>query len=157
MIKCCSLFVVLFCFSCSGERIENVSDIEGKEEPTVVLIDLIEKPSNVLTEELWPDFETDIEMAILFYKGDSLVNFERKIVDGLKEEFSTLEFHEFYSDDNLAQVFLNDTLVFDLSNYMSDKSCGFVLLKPGFSPKYEFLDDSLSSLKINFREFYGNK
>ena len=150
---------MLLLISCDNEaEVVGVEDLLSVEESVVDSEILqIEKPKNVVTQEHWENFETDIELTILFYKGDSLQDFERNIVDGLKGEFSSLEFHEFYSDDNIAQVFINDTLAFDISNFMMEKSYGFVLLKPGVSPHFEALNDSLSTLKDNFRKFYGNK
>jgi len=151
--------IPLFIASCGAES-KTVEDIIVLPDNEIVLeqeVEQIEQPSNVVTPEHWENFDTDIELTIMFYKGDSLMDFERNIVDGLKEEFSTLDFHEFYTDDNIAQVFINDTLAFDISNFIMEKSYGFVLLKPGIAPHYEFLDDSLMTLKDNFHEFYGNK
>jgi len=159
MKNCCLGVLLLLLMSCGAEVKKSKEAILGPIDEGVAeeVILQIERPKNVVTPEHWENFDTDIEMAILFYKGDSLVDFERRVVDGLKEEFSSLEFHEFYSDDNIAQVFINDTLAFDISNFMMEKSYGFVLLKPSVSPHYEFLSDSLSTLKMNFHEFYGNK
>ena len=153
------LFLLLM-VSCSTEKTETRNELPVDEITSYEMIEdeviLIDKPWNVVTPEHWENFDTDIEMAILFYKGDSLLDSERIIVDGLKKEFSTLEFHEFYSDDKIAQVFINDTLAFDISNFIMEKSFGFVLLKPSVYPRYELLNDSLSTLKVNFHEFYGN-
>jgi len=160
------ILCVTFLFSsCSNEKvtssIEGAKEIKGDSIAVVQseIVDTVVKASEqlVVTPEYWESFETEISAIIFFYQGEILAPFEAKIVEGLKKEYNDLPFYELYTNDDYAQVFLNDTLAFDISEYLLDKRYGFVLLKPQYPPNYEYLDDSLSSLKMSFDEFYLNK
>ena len=156
-------FIVLGLISCGNEvkdapknnmEVISVSDTVQIEETALTAID---KPNNVVSPEFWENFDTNIEMAILFYKDDSLTQTERTTFSDLREEFPSLEFHEFYTDDKIAQVFINDTLAFDITSFLIQNESGLVLIKPFFQPVYKSLQLSIDELKKDFHEFYANK
>ena len=147
----------LLMLSCSAPVEEEKHNIEVKSDSTMmeVYVDSVPEPKevpnpeakepSVVTPEFWENFKTDITAIVFFTKKDTLPSEDEQLVMSVEQNFvkSGLNFYQVLSSDSASMVFLNDTLVFDFTEYKYQFGEGYVLLKPGAMPYAFALKDDI--------------
>lgn len=94
-------------------------------------------PVSTVTQEFWDSFKTDIKGIIYFTKTDSTFTEDKPLIDQINNELIGVSNYKMYTNDNYAQIYLNDTLAFDITPFLLEHNKGFVLLKPHTMPEYQ--------------------
>ncbi|CAG5085771.1 hypothetical protein [Parvicella tangerina] len=91
------------------------------------------KQTNVVTPEFWDSYDTDVVMIFYYNKkessGDKIHQVKEEVLNN--EESLGYEFHEYYTDENMGMVQVDDNVFFNLTEYLWNNDEGFVLLKKG--------------------------
>ncbi len=140
------LLPILFLIGCAPASEDKEADVDQQVQIVEVEEELtpIEKPLNIVTPEFWSSFDSDIQAVVFFASEDSLPMVEEELVFSIEENVTLpgVEYHQIYSSDSASVVFLNDTLMFDYTEYKNQYAKGYFLLKQGENPKaFGFKDD----------------
>lgn len=131
--------------STSGATTIDTSAIES--EPTT-------SPVSTVTQEFWDSFKTDIKGIIYFTKTDSTFTEDKPLIDQLNNELNGVSNYKMYTNDNYAQIYLNDTLAFDITPFLLEHDKGFVLLKPHTMPEYQPSNGDPKVIEENVVSFF---
>jgi len=162
MKKLIIAFSALAFVSCGSSETEEKKE-EVIEEEVVIVTDnnenevettIIKTPSSVVTQEHWEQFQTDIKGVIYFTKTDSTFSENENLVASIKDKLKGVANYKMYTNDNYAQLFLNDTLAFDISPFLLEHENGFVLLKPQSIPTYQSVDEDEKVVIENVISFF---
>lgn len=143
--------------ACAEEKIdsENHSEvIEVAIKDTVSAI-VIASPL-VVTPEFWENFATDISMVVFFTGKEDLSDHQDEILSSVEEQVSFIGvgYHQVFSSDSSSFVFLNDSLMFDFTEYKHQFSEGYFLLKPREMPDvFGFVDD-MKTIEERIKTYY---
>lgn len=165
MKKLIIAFCALALVSCGSTESEDKNDKKEEilEEEVVIVTEnneneidttTIKTPSSVVTQEHWEHFQTDIKGVIYFTKTDSTFSENQNLVATIKDKLKGIANYKMYTNDNYAQIFLNDTLAFDISPFLLEHKNGFVLLKPQSIPTYQSVDEDEKVVIENVISFF---
>ena len=163
-----SLFaLILSLYSCSGNETQGDAKEKVVEEEIIVvkdsieevaetdLLSAVEKPKNVVTQEFWDQFDTDINGIVYFSKKDSTFENHGFTLSSIQEKADGVTLYKFYTNDNYAQLYLNDSLAFDMTPFLLEYEEGFVLLKPHFIPTFVSSDEDEKRLIDEIVTFFN--
>ncbi len=138
------LFLIVIIISCSNPQESEITGPPTPVNPPVVVEDIVvPKQNNVINISDWEIFETDIKMVFFYSKIDSLQQnqLEEKEICKTFCDANSIVYHEYYTNEDLGMVQLNDTMFFDLTECISSHEEGFLLLKPTVSVNITQKDD----------------
>lgn len=131
------LFVVtiglLVLTSCENKPAEITGPPEPVNPPVIVEDIQVPKQQNVVTPEFWESFDTDLKVVYFYSKIDSLqihLPLEKELAKSFCLE-QNVDYHEYYTNDNMGLVQLGDSLFFDLTDNLMANQEGFLLLQNG--------------------------
>lgn len=117
-----------------GEKTPVVTGPPELVNPPVVVEDIVVPVQHdIVTPEFWTSFDTDLKVVYYYSKIDSMQTNLPKVKEATKIFCNTnnIAYHEYYTNDNMGLVQLNDSLFFDLTEYLTANSEGFLFLKKG--------------------------
>lgn len=146
------IFVVLISIvllsSCGDKSAEVIGPPELVNPPVVVEDIVVPKQHNVVTPEFWEAFETDLKVVYFYSKIDSLqihLPLEKELAKSFCNE-NNVDYHEYYTNDNMGMVQLGDSLFFDLTENLIANKEGFLLLQKGQMKNLNY--EGLTQLKL---------
>ncbi len=152
------VFALVFLAACVEKSVEVTGPPEPANPPVVVEDIEVPQQTNVVTPEFWEAFDTDIQAVYFYSKIDSLqihLPLEKELAKSFCEE-NGISYHEYYTNDNMGLVQLDDTLFFDLTDHLISNEEGFLFLKHGKmqdvadkSVNESFMDSSLTAFFKN--------
>jgi hypothetical protein len=128
------VFSSIVILSACGDKPAEITGPPEPVNPPVIVEDIeVPKQHNVVTPEFWKSFETDMKVVYFYSKIDSLqihLPLEKELAKSFCET-NDVNYHEYYTNDNMGLVQLGDTMFFDLTNNIIANQEGFLLLKNG--------------------------
>ncbi len=124
---------VVFLSSCQDKTAEITGPPEPVNPPVIVEDIVVPKQNNVITPEFWESFETQKKVVYFYSKIDSLqihLPLEKELAKSYCAS-NNISYHEYYTNDNMGLVQLDDSLFFDLTDNLTLNKEGFLLLKQG--------------------------
>lgn len=128
------VFMTIAMLSSCGDKSVEVTGPPELVNPPVIVEDIeVPKQNNVVTPEFWEAFETDLKVVYFYSKIDSLqihLPLEKELAKSFCNE-NNIDYHEYYTNDNMGLVQLGDSLFFDLTDNLMANKEGFLLLQKG--------------------------
>jgi hypothetical protein len=154
------IFVIFIAVGLLSSCENKAAEITGPPEPVnpPVVVEDIEVPhqQNVVTPEFWGEFETDLRVVYFYSKIDSLqihLPLEKELAKSFCDE-NSIDYHEYYTNDNMGLVQLGDTLFFDLTDNIIANEEGFLLLQKGDMKDLDYSQIDQESLSEELTSFF---
>lgn len=151
------IFVVVGLLSSCENKAEEITGPPEPVNPPVVVEDIeVPHQQNVVTPEFWEQFETDLRVVYFYSKIDSLqihLPLEKELAKSFCDE-NNIDYHEYYTNDNMGLVQLGDTLFFDLTDNIIANEEGFLLLQKGDLKDLDYSQIDQESLSEELTSFF---
>lgn len=161
MKKVIYLLTAFIAFSCSSKEKESVPLKEGVVVDTIQEVsedvEIVEdEPQLIVTPEHWENFSTDISAIVFFTEKDDLPEQDAELVNSIEGHVAipNTEYYQVYSSDSVSYVYLNDTLMFDFTEYKHQFGDGYFLLKPGEMPFAFGFEDDVDMIAESINTYY---
>ncbi len=150
------LILIVGLWSCQDAPEPKVEIIEPINEPVIVSEINVPKPTNLYTPELWKAANIDQNTVYFFSRDEELSEDQEANIKIVREfaEANDINYHGYYTNDDLGLVALNDSLFFNLSLYLKTDPNGLVCLKKN-EVKYIPLQIKKGIVDERLKVFFG--
>ena len=150
------LLLSVLLWSCQGNTEPEIEYIEPINEPVIVSEIDVPKPTNLYTPELWERANIDQNTLYFFSRDEELTQDQEANIKIVREfaEANGINYHGYYTNDDLGLVALNDSLFFNLSIYLKTDPNGLVCLKKN-EVKYIPLQIKKGIVDERLKVFFG--